>query len=531
MDSPDHTPEPRPSWRRKTLARDAALLVLGLSLAAAMLAGFAAQRVIDASLRGGLEAELEREFQRIEASYEVWLRSEIDEIATIARDAELSRALSRAGSGDATQICLDTLLAGEPDALGLAVLRGRSREADASTSAAEWLPERWADVIAPRRSTFDAAEFLRIEDALVVAIPAAIPDDLERRVLVGAMSPASAFDTLERAARTRVAILDDRGEVVAGAASLELQEPADGFSEAREPSGASLIALQRALPNTPLRVRLALPRAGIPTGTLTSIVAASILIAGLAGLAAFAVGERRLRPLEELSEGARRLASGETGVRVPLDELHGEVKQLAISFNEMAGQLDAQRRALEQRNGELLRANEVLEQLSITDGLTHLHNHRHFHDQFAREVKRVDRSSQPLCLMLIDVDDFKVLNDTWGHAVGDMVLAAAAQLMHAQIRETDYLARYGGEEFVILARSTGKTEAVRLADYHTRQGYVIGRKDDGQQPFAKLDKRLLHIAARRIEIAGCSFELCKDMIDDRSEQLLLAREVAVDGRL
>jgi diguanylate cyclase (GGDEF)-like protein len=137
---------------------------------------------------------------------------------------------------------------------------------------------------------------------------------------------------------------------------------------------------------------------------------------------------------------------------------------LARSFNDMAGQLEAQRRALEDRNHELLRANEVLEQLSITDGLTHLHNHRHFHDQFAREVKRADRSGQPLCLLLIDIDDFKALNDRHGHAAGDAVLAATAQLINDQVRESDYLARYGGEEFAMLLPQTDLDGAVALAE-------------------------------------------------------------------
>jgi diguanylate cyclase (GGDEF)-like protein len=209
---------------------------------------------------------------------------------------------------------------------------------------------------------------------------------------------------------------------------------------------------------------IALPEASVAGETMASILGASVLIAGLAGLVAFAIGERRLRPLDELTEGARRIASGESGVRVEVDGAHGEVQVLARSFNDMAGQLEAQRRALEERNGELLRANEVLEQLSITDGLTHLHNHRHFHDQFAREVKRADRSGQPLCLMLIDIDDFKVLNDNYGHAVGDLVLADVAQLMNSQVRESDYLARYGGEEFAMLLPQTRLEGAVALAE-------------------------------------------------------------------
>ena len=97
---------------------------------------------------------------------------------------------------------------------------------------------------------------------------------------------------------------------------------------------------------------------------------------------------------------------------------------LARTFNQMSARLQQSRLELESRNQELRHANEALEQLSITDSLTRLHNHRFFQDQFAREAKRVERTGSPLCLVLIDIDDFKSLNDRLGHAAGDAVLAA-----------------------------------------------------------------------------------------------------------
>ena len=141
-----------------------------------------------------------------------------------------------------------------------------------------------------------------------------------------------------------------------------------------------------------------------------------------------------------------------------------EIEELARSFNEMAERLEQGRLELEDRNRELLQANEVLEQLSITDGLTKLHNPRHFQDQFHREAKRVERTDADLCLVLLDIDDFKKLNDRLGHSAGDRVLEAVAQLMNDQIRETDYLARYGGEEFAMLLPDTDVAGAVALAE-------------------------------------------------------------------
>jgi len=188
-----------------------------------------------------------------------------------------------------------------------------------------------------------------------------------------------------------------------------------------------------------------------------------LIVLATAGVS-YALAVWRLKPLLDLAEGARRLASGEAGVRVAETDAVGEVRALARSFNHMAQRLDESYEELERRHRELTRANEVLEQLSATDGLTQLYNHRHFQAQFLREAKRVERTGGPLCLLLVDVDDFKLLNDRLGHSAGDRVLQEIAKAMSGQIRETDYLARYGGEEFVLLLPQTGFDGGLALAE-------------------------------------------------------------------
>ena len=106
----------------------------------------------------------------------------------------------------------------------------------------------------------------------------------------------------------------------------------------------------------------------------------------------------------------------------------------------------------------------MLEQLSITDGLTKLHNHRFFQDQLVREAKRVDRTGEPLTLVLIDIDHFKRWNDRLGHATGDEILRKLAGCLNDTIRETDLLARYGGEEFVLLLSNTDLEGGRALAE-------------------------------------------------------------------
>ena len=186
---------------------------------------------------------------------------------------------------------------------------------------------------------------------------------------------------------------------------------------------------------------------------------------------AYEITAKIVRPLEALSEGARRISLGELEVEVPDTQTHDEIGLLTGTFNDMArrlrrnrDELDQQHRQLREQNEELQRANEVLEQLSITDGLTKLHNHRYFQESLTREIKRISRSGDPLSILLADIDDFKGLNDRYGHADGDALLMRIARVLNESVRESDILARYGGEEFVVLATGTDQEGALFLAE-------------------------------------------------------------------
>jgi two-component system cell cycle response regulator len=117
-----------------------------------------------------------------------------------------------------------------------------------------------------------------------------------------------------------------------------------------------------------------------------------------------------------------------------------------------------------QKNRELDRANKELDRLSRTDGLTGLFNRRYFEERFAVEFARSNRYRAPLSCMMIDIDHFKRLNDTYGHAFGDKVLQAVASVAQDTLRDVDMLARYGGEEFVGLLPETGPAEALRVSE-------------------------------------------------------------------
>jgi len=104
-----------------------------------------------------------------------------------------------------------------------------------------------------------------------------------------------------------------------------------------------------------------------------------------------------------------------------------------------------------------------LEELSTKDSLTQLYNRLKFDQELAKWIANSRRYNFELSLIMLDIDDFKNINDNYGHLVGDSVLTEAAQLLSHQVRETDVLARWGGEEFIILLPYLGLEKALATA--------------------------------------------------------------------
>lgn len=108
--------------------------------------------------------------------------------------------------------------------------------------------------------------------------------------------------------------------------------------------------------------------------------------------------------------------------------------------------------------------HEKIEKLAITDSLTGLYNHRFFYERLKEEIKRSRRYRLNFSVIMIDLDDFKLFNDRFGHLAGDYILREVSQKIKSSIRDTDFPARYGGEEFAIILPQTNTKEAGQVAE-------------------------------------------------------------------
>jgi diguanylate cyclase (GGDEF)-like protein len=119
------------------------------------------------------------------------------------------------------------------------------------------------------------------------------------------------------------------------------------------------------------------------------------------------------------------------------------------------------RQRLEMEENALKESEKRYRDLSIIDDLTQLYNSRYFYHQLKSEMERSNRYEQPLTLLLLDLDDFKALNDSYGHVEGDHVLLRLGQVVKRCLRQSDSAYRYGGEEFtILLPMTTGEEGAV-----------------------------------------------------------------------
>ena len=142
----------------------------------------------------------------------------------------------------------------------------------------------------------------------------------------------------------------------------------------------------------------------------------------------------------------------------------GMVVVVLLSSTFLTTRVQSTRQHLRRQKAELAQALEQIRQLATHDDLTGLLNRRAMLDRMQLEQRRSLRSGSPLLIAQLDIDHFKAVNDTHGHAAGDLVLQSFADTVRRNVRDTDVLARWGGEEFVLLLCDTPAADAVALME-------------------------------------------------------------------
>jgi len=183
------------------------------------------------------------------------------------------------------------------------------------------------------------------------------------------------------------------------------------------------------------------------------------LIAALVLMVVWFGGEQLIvRPIRSLVRTVARFGRGDLQVRAHEERWVAEFEPLAAAFDDMADQLAS-------REEELRIANQHLEELASLDGLTGLANRRGFDRELRHAWEHAAERRQPLALMMIDIDHFKLYNDRYGHVAGDTCLRAVGETLSlVTLEEAVLVARYGGEEFALLLPGLELTRAAALAE-------------------------------------------------------------------
>ncbi|MEI7431986.1 MAG: GGDEF domain-containing protein, partial [Betaproteobacteria bacterium] len=139
-------------------------------------------------------------------------------------------------------------------------------------------------------------------------------------------------------------------------------------------------------------------------------------------------------------------------------------QRASVQMLELNSSLENARRELVHLNRELKRRETIIQKLSVTDAMTGVGNRRYFDDTLLVETERATRYNQPLSLILLDIDLFKQVTDTWGQATGDFVLREIGTLLQEIMRKSDSAARFGSDEFVLLMPEASVIQAAAVAE-------------------------------------------------------------------
>ena len=218
-----------------------------------------------------------------------------------------------------------------------------------------------------------------------------------------------------------------------------------------------LLAVGAALPMITFTAYLLIAERLRPALWLPYCIAALSVVVLTILVASYGAERLVLGPIRAMLGTTRRVSAGDLRARTGISRGREELSQLAA-------ELDAMAEHLQRRDSELQTLLTQLRQQALTDPLTGLYNRRFFWDALARQFAESRRDQAPFSVIMLDIDHFKRVNDTWGHDAGDYVLLELGSAIRRFIRESDVAARYGGEEFAILMPDTTLAVAADRAE-------------------------------------------------------------------
>lgn len=225
------------------------------------------------------------------------------------------------------------------------------------------------------------------------------------------------------------------------------------------------------------------------------------------------IARRLEQPARQLAEAASAIKNGRYDI--PLDE---------TAFRRAPEEMRALRQAFDDMRQALAEHIRLLEASTVTDQLTGVSNRRRLVQEGARLVSAAVRAGSPCACLMIDIDHFKLINDTHGHMVGDAMLRHVCAVIASCLRQSDLLARYGGEEFCVLAPNSSLTDALSLGE---RIRQTVART-----PLAVRDLELI----RTVSVGVSEYDLeptfgtnlLEDMIEKADQALYAAKNTGRD---
>ena len=368
--------------------------------------------------------------------------------------------------------------------LTLSDASGRTVASSAGAPAPAVLPAAWPNTAITEGVVVEPPRWDVVRQTATITV--VVPVLSQRNELIGALSAILDLGTLQPrlqnivgASAADVILLAPDGTPLLGAVAR-----AGGLA----PLDAPTVARLRADPGLPLAFAghqrhavlgiadapRALPflvvaeraRAEVFRAWLRQLEFFTLLVAGLTllvGISAWWISRSIVTPLNHLTDAADHIARGDLAVTLR-GAPGGEIGHLTRVFNMMVERLRHSHAEVAAASEALRRQNGLLETLAVTDGLTGVYNRKKLNDILADQYARFRRNHRPFAILMVDLDSFKAINDTWGHAAGDDVLAHTAAMLRTAVRTIDYVARYGGEEFVVVLVETAGGAASDVAE-------------------------------------------------------------------